>query len=77
MLWIYESLAYKGFRRVGRLRPHLRDQFVAEVSEYCRLFPARDEQLPQSMADLKALYKRDERLFGGSPTMAIIPETGQ
>ncbi|WP_186075468.1 oxygenase MpaB family protein [Burkholderia gladioli] len=77
MLWIYESLAYKGFRRIGRLPANLRDQFISEVSEYCRLFPARDEQLPRTMEDLKALYKRDEKLFGTSPTMPIIPETGQ
>lgn len=29
------------------------------------------------MAELKALYKRDKALFGTSPTMGIIPETGQ
>ena len=77
MLWIYESLAYDGFHRIGRLPDAQRDRFIAEVAEYCRLFPAREEALPTSMAELKALYKRDEKLFGTSPTMATIPETGQ
>ena len=77
MLWLYETLAFRGWRRPGRLPDEKRDQFIAEVAEYCRLFPAAEENLPTSMAELRALYERDAVLFGHSETLAVIPETGQ
>lgn len=77
MMWLYETLAFDGFRRPRKLPPEKRDQFISEVAEYCRLFPAAEESLPHSMADLNALYERDAKLFGHSQTMDIIPETGQ
>ncbi|MET4898312.1 oxygenase MpaB family protein [Sphingomonadaceae bacterium jetA1] len=79
MLWLYESLAFNGLRLPRRLPAATRDIFVAEVSEYARLFPGKDENLPTNMAELNALYARDARLFGNthSSTMATIPATGQ
>lgn len=77
MLWVYESLAFRGIGLPRRLPAQARDRFIAEVADYARLFPAKDENLPRNMAQLRALYARDAMLFGSSPTMAINPETGQ
>lgn len=77
MLWVYEKLAFHGLRGPKRLSDAKRDQFIAEVSRYARLFPAAEEDLPESMTDLQALYARDARLFGHSKTMAIISTTGE
>ncbi|QFS92232.1 hypothetical protein FIV07_15815 [Mycobacterium sp. THAF192] len=77
MLWVYESLAFRDGHGPRRLSDEKRDQFIAEVAEYCKLFPAADEILPTTMSELRALYERDERLFGQSPSMAIIPDTGE
>lgn len=77
MLWIYERLGFKGLKRTGRLAPELRDRYIAEVSEYCRLFPHDENELPQSMADLQKLYQKYDKLFGVTKTLAIIPETGE
>jgi hypothetical protein len=77
MLWLYEALAFRGLQRPRKLSPENRDKFIAEVAEYCKLFPAAEENLPYSMADLNALYERDAHPFGDSDTMSIIPATGQ
>lgn len=76
MLWVYESLAFRGLKLPRRLPLAQRDQFIKEVSEYCRLFPVNRADLPTSMAELQALYARDAKLFGQTTTMPIIPETG-
>tara|TARA_Y100000815_G_scaffold189088_1_gene172609 strand:+ start:1357 stop:2451 length:1095 start_codon:yes stop_codon:yes gene_type:complete len=76
MLWVYERLAFRnGWPK--RLSDEERDAYIREVREYCRLFPNEEEELPGSMAELRALYARYDDLFGSSETMAIIPETGQ
>ncbi|MGH8055324.1 MAG: oxygenase MpaB family protein [Stenotrophomonas sp.] len=77
MLWLYEGLSFRGGWFPRRLPAAKRDQFIAEVAEYCKLFPAREEPLPTNMAELQALYRRDARLFGMPKSMQIIPETGQ
>lgn len=77
MLWLYETFAFHGMRRPRKLPAAKRDQFIKEVAEYAKLFPAAGEDLPTSMAELNALYKRDADLFGESETMGIIPATGQ
>ena len=77
MLWVYERLAFRNFRLPKRLPDDMRDAYIREVKEYCRLFPHREEDLPNSMAELRALYERDAKLFGGTQTIKIIPETGQ
>ena len=76
MLWVYERLAFRnGFPK--RLSDEERDEFVREVKEYCRLFPHNEEELPNSMAELRALYQKYDKFFGHSETLDIIPETGQ
>ncbi|SEQ40895.1 hypothetical protein SAMN03159444_01635 [Pseudomonas sp. NFACC02] len=77
MLWLYESLAFRGARLPRKLSAATRDQFIAEVAEYARLFPAAEENLPSNMAELRKLYERDAALFGGSDTIMTIPETGK
>lgn len=77
MLWLYEALAFRNGGLPRRLPPAQRDRFVAELARYCQLFPAREEDLPSSMAELRALYARDAALFGMPASMQIIPETGQ
>ncbi len=77
MLWLYERLAFRGGWLPRRLPADTRDRFVAEVAEYCKLFPAREETLPTNMAELRALYERDAKLFGMPHSIHVIPETGQ
>ncbi|MGV0875878.1 oxygenase MpaB family protein [Martelella sp. FLE1502] len=77
MLWVYERLGFKGLRRTGRLSPELRDRYIAEVSEYCKLFPHDEAELPKSMADLNKLYHKYDGLFGVTKTLATIPATGE
>ncbi|WP_296994412.1 oxygenase MpaB family protein [Thalassospira sp. UBA1131] len=77
MLWVYERLGFHGLALPRRLPDNLRDRYIAEVSEYCRLFPHDENELPKSMADLKQLYKKYDDLFGVTKTLATIPATGQ
>lgn len=77
MLWLYEGLAFRGGWFPRRLPAEKRDQFIAEVAEYCKLFPAREQPVPTNMAELQALYVRDARLFGMPQSMQIIPATGE
>ncbi|WP_372096908.1 oxygenase MpaB family protein [Tistrella mobilis] len=76
MLWVYERLGFRGLRLPRRLSAEERDRYIREVSDYCRLFPHDEADLPASMADLKALYKKYDHLFGVTKTLSIIPETG-
>ena len=77
MLWIYERLAFRGFRLPRRLKPEQRDRYIEQVSEYSRLFPHNEDELPKSMADLQELYQKYDDLFGVTETLSIIPKTGQ
>lgn len=77
MLWVYERLGFKGLKRTGRLSPELRDRYIEEVSEYCKLFPHDEDELPKSMADLRKLYEKYDDLFGVTKTLATIPATGE
>lgn len=77
MLWVYERLGFRGLRLPRRLAPELRDRYIAEVSEYCRLFPHDESELPHSMAELKKLYQKYDDLFGVTKTLSTIPATGQ
>jgi uncharacterized protein (DUF2236 family) len=78
MLWIYENLA---FRDDGspprRLSAPERDQYMAEVASYCRLFSSREDEIPTTMAELQALYEKYDDLFRYSKTIDLIPATGQ
>ena len=77
MLWVYENLAFRDGKAPHRLTPSQRDQYIAEVAEYCRLFPAPDGEIPTTMAELRALYAKYDELFQPSRSMDIIPATGQ
>lgn len=77
MLWVYERLGFHGLALPRKLSPELRDQYIREVADYCRLFPHDENELPNSMADLKQLYEKYDRLFGVTKTLATIPATGQ
>lgn len=73
MLWAYEHLAFRDGRRPHRLSDADRDRFVAESAAYCRLVGAEEADIPHSMADLRALYRRDAHLFGHSDTVTVHP----
>lgn len=75
MLWLYENFAFRDGRPPHPLTPEQRDQYIAESAAYCRLMGADEDDIPTTMAELDALYDRDDRLFGLSETMALYPET--
>ncbi len=77
MLWVYENLAFRDGKPPHRLAPAQRDQYIAEVAEYCRLFDSPEGEIPTTMAELKALYEKYDELFKPSWTMDVIPATGQ
>ncbi|WP_042411699.1 oxygenase MpaB family protein [Streptacidiphilus carbonis] len=77
MLWVYENLAFRDGKPPHRLAPAQRDQYIAEVAEYCRLFDSPEGEIPTTMAELKALYEKYDQLFKPSWTMDVIPATGQ
>jgi uncharacterized protein (DUF2236 family) len=77
MLWAFEAFAFRNGKLPHRLSPQQRDQYVAEVAEYCRLHNAPEEDVPTTMAELAALYAKYDELFRYSETINILPETGQ
>ncbi|MFF1723533.1 oxygenase MpaB family protein [Streptomyces sviceus] len=77
MLWVYEHFAFRDGKAPHRLPPSKRDQFIAEVAEYCRLFDSPEGEIPTSMAELKELYVTYDELFKPSWTMDVIPATGE
>ena len=77
MLWLYESFAFRDGRLPHRLSPSKRDRYISEVAAYCRLVGAPDDEIPTTTAELAALYASYDDLFGTSPTLYVIPETGQ
>jgi hypothetical protein len=50
---------------------------MLEVGAYLRLHGAPEEEVPTSMADLEALYRKYDELFYHSDTLPLIPETGE
>ncbi|MFF7476879.1 oxygenase MpaB family protein [Streptomyces sp. NPDC008092] len=77
MLWVYETFAFRDGKAPHRLAPAQRDRFIAEVAEYCRLFDSPAEEIPTTMAELRALYAKYDELFTPARSMDIIPATGQ
>ncbi|MET9913291.1 oxygenase MpaB family protein [Streptomyces sp. NPDC006476] len=77
MLWVYENLAFRDGKAPHRLTPEQRDQYIAEVAVYCRLFDSPEGEIPTTMAELKALYEKYDDMFKPSRTMDVIPATGQ
>jgi uncharacterized protein (DUF2236 family) len=76
MLWLYESFAFRDGRLPHRLPAPLRDRYIAEVAEYCRLVGGPEDEIPVSAAELAGLYAKYDDLFGQSPTLTIYPDTG-
>lgn len=76
MLWLYESFAFRDGKAPHPLSDAERDQFVAEVGEYCRLFDSPEDEIPTTMAELEALYVKYDEYFQPSTTLWIDPVTG-
>jgi uncharacterized protein (DUF2236 family) len=77
ILWMYERFAYHGDDGPRPLTDEQRDQYVREMGPYLRLVGAPEEDIPDSMAELDALYDKYWDLFGHSETINIFPETGE
>ncbi|MGW6769664.1 oxygenase MpaB family protein [Streptomyces sp. NPDC055037] len=73
MLWVYERLG----RGTRRLTDAERDQYIAECAEYVKLFPHIEDEVPTSMAELRALYEKYEPFFRHSPTKGTQPVNGE
>ncbi|MFF8321048.1 oxygenase MpaB family protein [Streptomyces bobili] len=77
MLRTYEAFAFRDGRLPHRLSPEQRDQFIAETAAYLRLVGADEEEIPTNMEELGTLYEKYADLFEPSPTINIMPDTGQ
>ena len=77
MLWMYENFAWHGDTPPQQLPDDERDQYVAESAEYLRLVGAQEEEIPQTMADVDALFHKYQELFKKTDTMNIMPESGK
>jgi len=77
ILHIYEACAFHGEDPPARLSDIQRDQYFSECAAYLRLVGAPEEEIPNSVAEVQALYDRYDHLFGHTDTLDVIPETGQ
>ncbi|MFW8744941.1 oxygenase MpaB family protein [Mesorhizobium japonicum] len=75
-LCAYEKLAWHGDEPPRRLSDEQRDQFVRELAPYLRLVGADEAEIPQSWAELDALYERYAPLFGHRDSVFTDLETG-
>ncbi|MGV8881563.1 MAG: oxygenase MpaB family protein [Rhodoglobus sp.] len=75
-LCAYEKLAWHGDVPPHPLSADQRDQFVRELGPYLRLVGAEESEIPQSMADLDALYEKYWPYFGHSESVFADLETG-
>lgn len=77
MLRVYEAFAFRDGKLPHRLPADARDRFMGESARYVRLHGVPEEEIPTTMAQLAALYEKYDDLFRHSPTMKLIPETGE
>jgi|GEM_PF-736052 len=77
MLRLYETFAFRDGRLPRRLTDAQRDQVIREIGTYLRLVHAPEEDIPDSMADVAALYDKYADLFAPSDTVNNGPDTGQ
>jgi len=77
VLWMYERFAYHGDDGPRPLTDEQRNQYVQEMGAYLRLVGAAEEEIPNSMAELDALYDKHWDLFGHSETGHVHPKTGE
>lgn len=72
----YEKLAWHGDEPPRPLTAAQRDRFVREMAPYLRLVGAEEAEIPQSMAELDALYGEYAPYFGHSESVFTDLETG-
>lgn len=72
----YEKLAWHGDEPPRPLTADQRDQYVREMAAYLRLVGADESEIPESMADLDALYDKYAPYFGHRESVFTDPETG-
>ncbi|MEN3793020.1 oxygenase MpaB family protein [Fulvimarina sp. MAC3] len=77
MLWTYEHFAWHGDSPPQPLPDDERDQYVAESAAYLRLVGAPEAEIPQTMADVEALFGKYQELFKKTDTMYIMPDSGK
>lgn len=77
MLRVYEGFAFRNGKSPHKLPAAKRDQFMAESAAYVRLHNVDSDEVPESMAELAALYEKYSHLFGHTKTMGIYPPTGE
>ncbi|MFF1828606.1 oxygenase MpaB family protein [Paenarthrobacter sp. NPDC058040] len=76
MLRMYEAFAFRDGQSPRRLSDEQRDQFIKECAPYLRAHGAPEEEIPTSMTELKALYKKYDKFFFNSDSLRISPEYG-
>ncbi|ORM32465.1 hypothetical protein BFL43_15450 [Williamsia sp. 1135] len=77
MLRVYEAFAFRDGKLPHRLPATARDRFMGESARYVRLHGVPEDEIPTTMAQLALLYEKYDHLFRHSPTMKLIPETGE
>lgn len=77
MLRVYEAFAFRDKKLPHRLPAAARDRFMGESARYVRLHGVPEDEIPTTMAQLDLLYGKYAGLFRHSPTMKLIPETGE
>jgi uncharacterized protein (DUF2236 family) len=77
MLWLYEAFAFRDGKFPHPLTPEQRDQYFAESAPYLRLVGADESEIPKTVAEVAALYKKYANLFGHTDTLGIMPDTGE
>lgn len=76
ILCVYEKLAWHGDEPPRHLTEAQRDQYVQEMGAYLRLVGAEESEIPETMADLDALYAKYWPYFGHSDSVFRDLETG-
>jgi uncharacterized protein (DUF2236 family) len=77
MLHLYESFAFQGSEPPRKLSAAQRDQYWKEAAAYVRLVGAPEDEIPTSDGEVEALYEKYDKLFGHTPTIDILPNTGE
>jgi len=77
ILWMYERFAWQDDAAPRPLTDEQRDRYVREMGQYLRLVGAAEDKIPNSPAELDALYNEYADLFGRTPTIDLLPDTGE
>ncbi len=76
ILGVYEKLAWHGDEPPRPLTAAQRDQYVREMGAYLRLVGAEESEIPETMAELDALYEKYWPYFGHAASVFRDLETG-